>query len=50
MTFKARLNRSIHHAAKVRWYDPEMELQARIREKSARYNLKDGRAVFSLGN
>lgn len=49
MTFIARLNRAVHYAARVRWYDAKAEQLANIKAKAAANNLKDGRAVFTLG-
>jgi|25BtaG_2_1085352.scaffolds.fasta_scaffold04258_8 hypothetical protein len=49
MTFIARLNRAVHYAAKIRWYDEQAEQLAKIKAKAAANNRKDGPALFTLG-
>jgi hypothetical protein len=49
MTFTAKLNRAVHHAARIRWFDHEAETMARIKAKSAANNLNDGPAIYTLG-
>lgn len=49
MTWTARLNRAVHHAARIAWHCPKAESMARIKAKAAANNLKDGPAVFTLG-
>jgi hypothetical protein len=49
MTFLARLNRSVHHAARIKWHNPKAETMANIKAKSHARNLNDGPALFTLG-
>lgn len=49
MTFIAKLNRAVHYAARIRWYDAKAERLANIKAKAEANNLNDGRAVFTLG-
>jgi hypothetical protein len=49
MTFRARLNRAVHHAARIKWYNQKAETMANIKAKSSARNLNDGPALFTLG-
>ncbi|QFS87578.1 hypothetical protein FIU96_12080 [Marinobacter sp. THAF39] len=50
MTFKALLNRAVHHAPRHIWVKPEVRNDLfYIKSKAEANNKRDGRAIFLLG-
>lgn len=51
MTFRALLNRAVHHAPRHSWVNPEArDPMYFIRSKAEANNKRDGKAMFTLAN